>query len=71
MALIRICPQGSVLDLTFFILYIDDFAKILPHKTNHPIYAEDLAIWSSSPVPLKVAAGHCKQASKFFFYFFV
>jgi len=45
--------QGSVLGPALFILYVDDLAKTLPQEPKHSLYADDLAIWSSSPDPLK------------------
>jgi len=45
-------PQGSVLGPALFILYINDLSKTLSQGTKHSLYADDLAIWFSSPDPL-------------------
>jgi len=47
--------QGSVLGPALFILYVDNLAKTLTQRTKHSSYADNLAIWSSSPDPLKAA----------------
>jgi len=48
--------QGSVLDPALFVLYVKDLTKTFPQGTKHSLYADDLAIWSSSsPDPLKAA----------------
>jgi len=41
--------------VSLFILYVEDLSWSLPQGTNHLLYADDLAIWSSSPDPLKAA----------------
>ena len=46
-------PQGSVLGPVLFILFVDDITKDLPRDAHASLYADDLAIWSSSPDPLK------------------
>jgi len=38
-----------------FILYVDDLARSRPEETNHSLHADDLAMWFSSPNPLKAA----------------
>jgi len=40
-------PQGSVLGPAFFILYVDNLARTILQGTNHSLYADNLAIWSS------------------------
>ena len=49
----RAVPQGSVLGPVLFILFVDDIIKVLPRNACASQYADDLAIWSSSPDPLK------------------
>jgi len=39
--------------LSSVIQYVDDLARTLSQGTNYSLYADDLAIWSSSPDPLK------------------
>ena len=49
-------PQGSVLGRVLFILFVDNITKDLLRGAHASLYADDLAIWSSSPDPLKASS---------------
>ena len=49
-------PQGSVLGLVLFILFVDNITKDLLRGAHASLYADDLAIWSSSPDLLKASS---------------
>ena len=44
--------QGSVLGPVFFSLLINGLQASLPSSVSYFLYADDLAIWSSSPLVL-------------------
>ena len=50
-------PQGSVLGSVLFSLFINNLPESLPSSVTCSLYANDLAIWFSSPsVPIAVEA---------------
>ena len=50
-------PQASVLGLVLFSVFINDLSASLPSSVSCSLYADDLAIWCSSPsVPSTVEA---------------
>ena len=49
-------PLGSILGPVLFILFVDDITNDLPLGAHASLYADDLAMWSSSPDPLKVSS---------------
>ena len=50
-------PQGSVVSPVLFSLFINDLPASLPSSVSCSLYADDLAIWSSTPsIPTAVEA---------------
>ena len=50
-------PQGSILGAVLFSLFINDLPASLSYSVSCSLYADDLAIWSSTPsVPTSVEA---------------
>ena len=44
-------PQGSILSLLLFLLYINDFQKTISNKSNPTLFAGDTSIIISNPTP--------------------
>ena len=42
-------PQGGVLSVALFALAINDIGSVLPQSIGRPLFADDFAIWCSSP----------------------
>ena len=52
-----VVPQGSIIGPVLYSLFINDLPISLPSSVSCSLYADDLAIWSSSPsVPTAVEA---------------
>ena len=41
-------PQGGVISLTLFLLYINNITTVLPWHVSNTLHAYDLAVWSAS-----------------------
>ena len=41
-------PQGGVISLTLFLLYINNITTVLPWHVSNTLHADDLAVWSTS-----------------------
>ena len=55
-------PQGSVLGPVLFSLFINDLPASLPSSVSCSLYADDLAIWSSSPLGPHCGGGHTRSS---------
>jgi hypothetical protein len=44
-------PQGSILALLFFLLYVNNFPKIVPNKFNPTLFADDMNIIITNSTP--------------------
>ena len=43
-------PQGSILSLVLFILYLNGISQILPKDLHIAIYADDIILWYTSEI---------------------
>ena len=41
-------PQGGVLNLTLFLIYVNDIIAELPRKIHSALYADDMVLWCSA-----------------------
>ena len=55
-------PQGSILGPVLFSLFINDLPASLPFSVSCSLYADDLAIWSSSPLDPHCGRGHTRSS---------
>jgi hypothetical protein len=55
-------PQGSILSPLFFLLYINNFPKIVSNKSNPTLFADDTSIIITNPTPTEFI----KKSIKFF-----
>ena len=55
-------PQGSVVGLVLFSLFINDLPASLPSSVSCSLYADDLAIWSFLPLGPYCGSGHTRSS---------
>ena len=55
-------PQGSVLGPVLFSLFVNDLPASLPSSVSCSLYADDLAIWSFSPLSPHCGGDHTRSS---------